>query len=277
MEKEIRVIDEAKGILRITTISERWYARPSTDKETGLPIYEYFPSSTWIAGYYPKGIPFYRWLAEHGWDESQAIKQAAGDRGSRVHRATERLEKEGQLPINTVLINPETNEAEGMGQEELDAVLSFSRWHNENKPQLLANEMTVFGKDYAGTLDRIYRIAGQVYIVDIKTSKYIWEEHKLQISSYSEAEIDYKSLKITGEEWKNRKLAILQLGYPLNKAGFKFTEVENKYDLFVMARRIWENENPKAKPRQRDYPLIIKLNGGQENGSEPITELGEKE
>ena len=33
-----------------------------------------------IAGHYPKGIAFYKWLAEKGWDESQALKSAAGDK-----------------------------------------------------------------------------------------------------------------------------------------------------------------------------------------------------
>ena len=30
--------------------------------------------------------------------------------------------------------------------------------------------------------------------------------------------------------------------------------------LFRMARAIWDNENPEAKPKQKDYPLTIKLN-----------------
>ena len=96
------------------------------------------------------------------------------------------------------------------------------------------------------------------------------EEHKLQISAYSHAEIDAK-LEISKEQWDARGLAVLQLGYHLNKTGFKFTEIEDKYDLFRMARAIWENENNDAKPRQRDYPLTIKLNASAKNESKEKT------
>jgi hypothetical protein len=259
MNKEIRVIDKEKGIVRITTLDERWYAKPGENKLTGLPEYQFFPSSTWIAGMYPKGIEFYKWLANKGWDEAEAIKSAAGRRGSKVHQATEHLEKNGSFTIETQFLNHDNDLLELLSTEELGCVLSFIEWHKETKPQLLANEMTVFGDGYAGTLDRIYRIDGQVYIVDLKTSQYIWEEMKLQVSSYSHASIDYKSLGITDEEWNNRMLAILQLGYKLNKRSYKFTEIEDKYNLFEMAKLVWANENPNAKPKQKDYPLVLSL------------------
>ena len=265
MKKEIKVIDEKAQILRITTIDERWYSRQSKNKGTGLPEIKFFPSSTWIAGFYPKGIAFYKWLSQHSWDEGQAIKESAGRRGTMVHKATEILEEAGELPISTVFQDPDDGSAVSMGADELDGILSFKRWHDETKPELLANEMTVFGEDYAGTLDRIYRIEGRVWIVDLKTSQDIWEEHKLQISSYSHAEIDLVKIGVTQEDWDKRGLAVLQLGYRRNKAGFKFTEVEDKYGLFRMAKAIWENENPEAKPKQKDYPLTIKINEKKES------------
>jgi hypothetical protein len=73
--------------LQVTIANERWYVKEEKDPKTELPILKYVPSVTWITGHYPKGVQFYKWLAEHGWDESQAIKQAAGDNGSKVHDA----------------------------------------------------------------------------------------------------------------------------------------------------------------------------------------------
>ena len=259
MNKEIKVIDEEKQIVRVTTIDERWYSRPEVNKETGLHEFAYYPSSTWIAGYYPKGIAFYKWLAGKGWDEAEAIKSAAGNRGSKVHQATEYLEETRALPIDMAFTNNETGQLEVLSTEEINCIQSFATWINAQEPELLAKEMTVFGDGYAGTLDRIYRIKGVIWIVDLKTSQYIWEEMKLQISSYSHAKIDYAKLGITDEEWKSRKLAVLQLGYRLNKVNVKFTEIEDKFDLFKVAMMIWANENHDAKPKQRDYPLIIKL------------------
>jgi len=256
MKKEIKEI--GKGIMRITTLDERFYALPKKSKVTGLPEYAFFPSSTWIAGYYPKGLPFYKWLAQKGWDTAEEIKVSAGDRGSRVHYACEQIDigkginiEEDKYPSNL------SDELKTLEPLEIDAVISYRDFIEETKPELLCNEMTVFGEDYAGTLDKIMRIDGQIWIVDLKTSKSIWEEQKLQISSYSHAKIDYEELEITADEWKNRKLAILQVGYKLNKKKWKFTEIEDKYEMFRVAYQIWQNENPEAKPKQIEYPLVI--------------------
>jgi hypothetical protein len=269
MQKEIKFVDKQKGVVRITSISERWYAKPGEDKSTGLPVYEYFPSSTWIASYYPKGIGFYKWLADKGWDDAEALKVSAGNRGSKVHKACEILEKDGHLSIDTCFQNNETEVMEALSTEELDCIQSFARWHNEAKPQLLANEMTVFGGFYAGTLDRIYRIGGQIYVVDLKTSQNIWEEMKIQIASYSHAHIDYKELGITEAEWNERKLAVLQLGYRLNKAHFKFTEIEDKWELFQTAHQIWKNENQNGKPKEIEIPLVITITKTEVSSGQP--------
>lgn len=258
MQKEIRVIDQSKGIVQITTPDERYYSISTTNAKTGLPEYQYIPSVTWIAGYYPKGIAFYKWLADKGWDDSQALKISAGNRGSRVHAVTEILESGGEFDITT-----QVESVDGTRQEldalELTAVNSFINWHVETKPVCLAKELTVFGDGYAGTIDRIYLIDGKVWIVDLKTSKQIWEEMILQISAYAHASVDIEQLGITPEQWANKGLAILQIGYCMNKRGWKLTEVEDKIQLFKMAQAIHANENPASKPKQIEIPLKLKL------------------
>ena len=262
MKKEIRVVDKKKGIIQITTLSERWYAKPSTDEETGLPLYEYIPSVTWICGYYPKGIGFMKWLAGKGWDEAEAIKVAAGDKGSKVHIATEVIEKGDDVNITDSYPNKTTGLPEELCVEEVDAIKSFADWVDEVNPEVMMMESCVFGENYAGTIDRIYRIDGQVWVIDLKTSKYLWPEHTLQVSAYSHAKIDYEGLGISEKEWKERKLAILQLGYNKyrtpGKPHFKFTEVPDRYDLFESAYKIWQFENPNTKPKTAEYPLVIR-------------------
>lgn len=260
MNKEIRIVNKEKSIMQITTIDERWYAFPSENKTTGLPEYKFIPSATWIASYYPKGVAFYQWLASKGWEEAEAIKIAAGNRGSHVHLGCEIIEEQGSLSIDYCFKNEETQFLEPMTTEEIICLQSFTKWWNDTKPELLASEMTVLGGYYAGTLDRIYRINGQIWIVDFKTSKSIWEEQKLQVSSYKHANINFAEFGITADEWAARKVGILQLGYTLNKNGYKFTEIDDKYDLFQIAYRIWQNENPNAKPKQKDLPLMLTIN-----------------
>lgn len=91
------------------------------------------PSVTWICGYWPKGVGFYRWLAEKGWDEAEAIKVAAGDKGSRVHLALERILSGEEFRIDTKVqdkgrsTEQEAYETE-LTYEELLCVKSFLDW-----------------------------------------------------------------------------------------------------------------------------------------------------
>ena len=50
------------------------------------------------------------------------------------------------------------------------------------------------------------------------------------------------------------------MGYRLNKKQkFKFTEVPDKFRLFLAAREIWKNETAGIAPLQREYPLSLAL------------------
>lgn len=260
MLKEIKKIK--KGILRITSLNERWYAKVSINEKTGLKEHAYYPSSTWISSYYPKGVYFHKWLAGKGWTEVEALKQAAADRGSRVHYACQDLDDGKEIKITDKYLNPSTKEKQELSKDEVDCIISYRDFLDELKPLLLAQEITSFGDVYAGTADKIFSIGNgknkQIWIVDLKTSQSIWPEHELQISSYSHMYFDYKKMGIKDKEWQDRKLAILQIGYKKNRKGYKFTEVKDKYNLFRnVAYKIWKNENPDIKPKERDYPMVI--------------------
>lgn len=242
MKIELRQTKEP-GIVQITTLDERWY------HNTVKNIFR--PSSTWISSYYPKGIAFYKWLANTGWDEAEALKKAGGNRGSKVHRAVEALLNGLPLEMTDYLPNPETGQPEELTVEEWECVMSFVDWYNEVKPEIIDLEQVVENKkyNYAGTQDLKCKINGEVWIVDFKTSAHVWPEMELQLSSYKHAD-------------KNKdvvKMGILQLNYKLNKRKFKFTEVPDKFHLFIAARQIWLSENEGVKPKQKDYPVTLKL------------------
>ena len=261
MQKEIRelITKDGQKIWQITTSDERFYGKQTTNPTTGLPEIIWLPSVTWIKNYYYTSPYLVRWIADKGLTESERIKKEAGTRGDKIHQATEQLEKDGEIRIEDKFLNKETGQMEELTAEELEAVISYKDFIDDTNVEILANEMTVFSEKYAGTLDRIFRINGQIYIIDLKSSQNIRKDMIIQLSAYSHTEIDYTGLGITDEEWKARKLAVLQLGYQKNSKKYKFTEIEDRYDLFKLAYSVWQEENPDAKPKQKDFPLVIKL------------------
>lgn len=259
MEKLIRVVDNEKKIVQITTVDERWYARPVLDKNTSLPTYEYVPSVTWICDYYPKGVGFYKWLANTGWDEAQAQKEAAGGRGSKVHLAIVDLLNGFPININAMYENPNTGNMEELSLEEYEALISFVAWHKLKKPVKIAVEIPVWNDDYgyAGTVDFVCVIDDELWLIDFKTSKEVWPSHIIQVSAYKHTKEIQEIMKLNN--FKEIKLSILQLGYKKNKLGYKPNDIEDEFDLFLAAKTIWAKETDGQKPKQKDYPVSISL------------------
>jgi hypothetical protein len=261
MKKLIRNVDAKRGIVQITTYDERWYAHEVKDPITGIPTVMFVPSVTWVAESYPKGIGFYKWLADKGSDEAEAIKEAAGDKGSKVHHAIEDLLAGRDVKIDDKYINPSTGEDEELTVQEYECPLSFQNWFKEVKPKIIHSEIVVWNDEhnYAGTIDFVAEIEKQIYIIDFKTGQSIWPSAELQVSAYKHAfpKADTPTLP---EAWiQEPKLAILQLGYRRNKNGWKFTEIEDKFDLFLSAQKIWANDHSSEKPSQKDYPLVLSI------------------
>lgn len=247
MKREIKIVDEKKGIIQFTFEDERWY----------LVDGQYLPSVSWIASYYPKGIEFQRWLANEGWDEAENAKKTAGEKGSRVHKAIEHLITGGKVSHDSKFSANGEPEKE-LTAEEYGAILSFARWAEAEKPRFLMTEKTVVSKKYgyAGTADAAAMIGDEVYIVDWKTSKGIYPSMEIQIAAYREA------LREEGYEWADiAKLAILQVGYERNKMGYKFTEIplDGTFETFLATRNIWEREAREKQPKKRDYPVEVEI------------------
>lgn len=108
------------------------------------------------------------------------IKDAAADMGSRVHLYAEMLAKKGELPE--------------IGEQEMLRTKAYIDWENSNKPDFMFTEFMVFNPEYeyGGTGDTIFRLpicpakgCGKkncVWLVDYKTSNYIFPKSALQLS-----------------------------------------------------------------------------------------------
>ena len=277
MEKIVKVVDKERGICQVTVADSRWYGMVEINTETGLPGYSWVPSVTWVASYFPKGFAYLRWLAEKGWTEAEAIKNEAAGKGSKVHQAVALLLDGHTVSMEDALPNPETGQAEPLTLPEWEAILSFSEFHKKYRPRLIARDFVVWNKEhgFAGTADVLWEILPEfadkavpagVRLDDFKTSKAVWPAHRIQVSAYRRTPEVEGLMKKAGVP--EIRLGILQLGYKLNKAGWKLTDVPDQFDLFLATRAIWKSETEGQSPLQRDLPISIKL---EEKKPEPKT------
>ena len=140
------ITKNGKRIMQITCPSERFYGQEIKNPTTGLPEIKWFASVTWIKSYYYMSPYLMKWIAEKGLSESERIRDEAGKRGDKVHQATEDIDKGIKIKLDAGYLNKSTGEMEELGVEEIEAIKSYTDYVDEFKPELLANEMTIFSK-----------------------------------------------------------------------------------------------------------------------------------
>ena len=241
----IHIVELAK------TLSGHWYnvwlVKPDGSKGEFLGC---FPSATTILNAYPQSTYLTQWIAEKGWHESQRIKSEAGERGTRIHLACDLLEDGIEL------------DEKDYSLEEWYKISSFVDWHNEYKPELIAKEFPVFSESggYAGRPDRIYKILGEMTVLDFKSGAGLHEHFPLQFASYAKAIEENTDLEIV-------QTACLQLGAQ-NKNGYRFVvypDWRDHYKVFENVRAVWQydyfdsKKNPKEPPVLK-LPSTLKLN-----------------
>ena len=74
-----------------------------------------------------------------------------------------------------------------VGPEAAIAVNAGERFLDENKVEMVMSEQTVWSEkfEFAGTLDMLAKVGGQLAVVDWKTSKAIYPEARLQVAAYA--------------------------------------------------------------------------------------------
>src|SRR5262245_61653241 len=131
MKKTIRVADEKKGIIQITTVDERFYVKPTNDTKTGLPSYQYVPSVSWITHFYHKPDELLRYYGNRGYDEAKQIMHEAGDKGTRCHAAISCLLNGLTITMETKFPSELTEQMEELTVDEWDAIYWFQQWFEE--------------------------------------------------------------------------------------------------------------------------------------------------
>lgn len=200
-----------------------------------------FPSSTTILNAYPQSAHLTQWIAEKGWNESQRIKSEAGERGTRIHSACDDLEDGIELLKQNYSL------------EEWYKISSFVDWHREYTPEMIAKEIAVFSESgqYAGRLDRLYKITGEITVLDLKSSSSIHSHFPLQFASYAKAIEENTDIEIA-------QTAALQLGAQ-NKNNYRFVmypDWRDHYKVFEHVRATWEYDQFTSRKNPKEPPVL---------------------
>ena len=105
------------------------------------------------------------------------VGKSAMDTGSRIHDAIEQYFKTGKEPLNP-------------SDQVMSGFLAFLEWKDIHKVEPIHLEHTVYGYDWAGTLDFYGLFDGKKYVIDWKSSKAIYDEMRYQVAGYRSASGD---------------------------------------------------------------------------------------
>lgn len=216
------------------------------------------PSVTTILEAYPKDYGYFKWLKENG-EDSDAIRDEAGRRGSVVHTLTERYDNGEEVTLLTEDGKPGFKLGEwAMFERYVDFVTKF-------EPTSLVVEQNIVSEDlgFAGTLDRIISLNGKHILVDIKTSNAIYPSYWLQLAAYREL-LATEMGSIVDEVailWLNAKTRTEGKKGAVQGQGWQLvskTDTSNDWTLFQHTHALWLAQNAEVAPRRLSYQLSYK-------------------
>lgn len=163
-------------------------------------------------------------------DVNQYALDTAANRGTRVHKATEILDKYGSAEVD---------------DEVKPYVLAYLEFRRTEKPEWEKIEWAVCNDfRYAGTIDRYGEMNGQKVIVDIKTTQSIDKAHK---TLYTAAQNLYRMA--AEKQVKVDKLYILQL---LKDEKYKLIELPIDDDLAMSCLTLHEALKKKKRVKKEE-------------------------
>lgn len=212
---------------------------------------QWFPSVTTVLSAYPKGEGFERYLvSQSSWKDAQQALKQAGERGTNVHEATEKLDSGKEIV------------RENYSDEEWDHLWGFVNWRKDFPWKVKDTERVLCSSKHklGGTLDRVYfdDETQENVLIDIKTSSAIYDSYWLQVAVYAKM---YEEL--TGEEI--HRVGVVRTA-PKRKKKYEYVskpkgEWEQDLSVFDAVHKVWKNANPnETGPKTKEVPKTLVLN-----------------
>jgi hypothetical protein len=243
-----RILEISDDHKQITLPDSRFYRRNGN----------YYPSVTYVLGYYPKGKHFEDWLKKVGYASEYIVKKAA-EEGTQVHEMVEEYLNGNELNFLDKNGYPQYN------PDVWQMFLRFVEFWETYKPKLIETEVHLFSDELkvAGTCDLICEINDELWILDVKTSNHIQPTYELQTAVYTQCykECYGKDTQRQGILW----LKSAKRGPKKDKIQGKGWEVvepertqEENLSIFETVRRLFDLENPTSSPSFESFRTIAK-------------------
>lgn len=236
---------------QLTFLDQRWYSTEDGD---------FVPSATTLLEAYPKPAAFYEWLKKNG-EDSDAIRDEAGRRGSVIHELTERYDAGEEVSLM------DENGYIAYKLSEWAALEKYVQFRKRFPFNVVHSEMQLVSKTlgFAGTLDRVIEMDGKLILVDIKTSNAIYNSYWLQLAAYEKLLFVENKVKVDDVAilWLSAKTKTEGKAGTYQGPGYQMilrgTDGAKDWNLFEATQRLWLAENGGSKPRQTVYQLSHKF------------------
>ena len=245
-----RILEISDDAQQITLPDSRYYRRNG----------KYYPSVTYVLGYYPKGKFFENWLKQVGFASDYIVKKAA-EEGTQVHELSEAYLNGEELRFLDDRGRPQYN------PDVWQMFLRFVEFWETFKPTLIETEVHLFSDKLkvAGTCDLIVEINGKLWLLDLKTSNHLQLTYELQTAVYGQCyeecfgrKIDhYGILWLKSSKRKAAKDKMQGKGWEIVESTRSF---EENIDIFKTVKRLFDLENPTHSPVFTEFRTVAKRN-----------------
>jgi hypothetical protein len=245
-----RILEISDDAQQITLPDSRYYRRNG----------KYYPSVTYVLGYYPKGKFFENWLKQVGFASDYIVKKAA-EEGTQVHELCEAYLNGEELRFLDDKGRPQYN------PDVWQMFLRFVEFWELIKPTLIETEVHLFSDvlKVAGTCDLIVEIDGKLWLLDLKTSNQLQLTYELQTAVYGQCyeecfgrKIDhYGILWLKSSKRGAKKGKIQGKGWEIVESTRTF---EENIDIFKTVKRLFDLENPTHSPVFTEFRTVAKRN-----------------
>jgi hypothetical protein len=245
-----RILEISDDAQQITLPDSRYYRRNG----------KYYPSVTYVLGYYPKGKFFENWLKQVGFSADYIVKKAA-EEGTQVHELSEAYLNGEELRFLDDKGRPQYN------PDVWQMFLRFVEFWETFKPTLIETEVHLFSDKLkvAGTCDLIVEINGKLWLLDLKTSNQLQTTYELQTAVYGQCyeecfgkKIDhYGILWLKSSKRGSKKDKMQGKGWEIVESTRTF---EENIDIFKTVKRLFDLENPTHSPVFTEFRTVAKRN-----------------